>query len=181
MKKILTGLTVVLMCAASFAALTDNGEIAANIASTTALTAASYPTNTSTGTPTAITDGTGCTDVLVVDDIVITDNSIAGWSLTVTQTNGNLVNATNSATIAYSLEIGNVSGTLGTGLTLDPAVGTALTFTAGDAVISPTGTATTSTSGYTFDLLMTIADAATVGKLAGDYKETLSLTLASDD
>ncbi|MBW2093124.1 MAG: hypothetical protein JRI34_13500, partial [Deltaproteobacteria bacterium] len=79
------------------------------------------------------------------------------------------------------LEIGNVTGTLGTGLTLSPAAGVALTFTGADATISPTGTTTTATTSYQFDLLMTIADAATTGKLAGDYEDTLNLTLASDD
>lgn len=168
------------------ALLTDSGEIAANIALTTSLTAATYPTNTTTGTPVAISDGTGVTDALVVDNIVITDNSIAGWTLTVTTTNGGggqarLRNPTNATTIDYSLEIGNVSGTLATGLTLSPAVGVALTFVGADATISPTGTATTATSNYQFDLLMTITNAATTGKLAGDYVDTLNLTLSSDD
>jgi len=170
-----------------FGGLTDSGEIAANIPLTTNLTAASYPTDTATGTPVSISDGTGTTDALVVDDIIIDDNSINGWTLTVTTTNGSagqpkLLNATDSATtIDYSLEIGNVTGTLGTGLTLSPAAGVALTFTGADATISPTGTATTATTSYQFDLLMTIADAATTGKLAGDYEDTLNLTLASDD
>lgn len=169
------------------AVLTDSGEVAANLALTTSLTAATYPTRTAGGTPVTISDGTGTTDALVVDNIIIADNSIAGWTLTVTTANGSagqpkLLNATDSSTtIDYSLEIGGVGGSLGTGLTLSPTVGTALTFAGLVATISPTGTATTATSGYTFDLLMTIANSATTGKLAGDYADTLSLTLASDD
>lgn len=168
------------------AALTDSGQVAANIPLTTALTAATYPSRVSGGTPIAISNGTGATDQLVVDDIIITDNSIAGWTLSVVTTNGSggqakLLNATDSSTIDYSVEIGSVAGTLATGLTLDPVVGAALTFSGVTATISPTGTASTETSAYQFDLLMTIANGATTGKLAGDYVDTLSLTLASDD
>ena len=169
------------------AALTDSGEVAANLALTTALTPAAYPTRTSGGTPVSITAGSGTTDTTVVSGIAITDNSIGGWTLTVTTTEGSggqamLENRTDNATkINYTLEIGNVSGTLGTGLTLSPTVGTALTFSGTDATISPTGAATTATSAYTFDLLMTIANGDTTGKLAGDYGDTLTLTLASDD
>ena len=167
------------------AVLTDGGQVAANIAKTTSLTAASYPTRIG-GTPVVISAGAGASDQLVVDNIVITDNSIAGWTLTVTTVNGGggqarLLNATNSTTIDYSLEIANVSGTLGTGLTLSPAEGVDLTFLGAVATISPTGTATTATSNYQFDLLMTITNGATTGKLAGNYVDTLNLTLSSDD
>lgn len=166
------------------AGFTDSGDVAANLALTTSLTAATYSTS---GSPVGISDGTGITDELVVDNIIIDDNSIGGWTLTVTTLNGasgqaKLLNATDSSTtIDYSLEIGGVSGTLGTGLTLSPAVTVALTFVGTVATISPTGSATTATSGYTFDLLMTIANSATTGKLAGNYVDTLSLLLASDD
>lgn len=180
MKKILIGLMVLAMSTGAFAVLTSNGQIAANVASTTDFTAPSYPSAVG-ASPIAITDGTGVTDALVVNDIVITDNSVAGWTLTVDQTSGNLVHTVNSATVPYSLAIGGVSGTLGTGLTLAPTVGTALTFTALSSTISATGTATTATSGYTFDLLMTIAGLDTAGLLAGNYVETITLALASND
>jgi hypothetical protein len=167
------------------AGTTDSGEIAANIAPATSLTAASYPTRTGGGTPVTISDGVGCTDALVVDSIVINDNSILGWTLTVTTANGagaqaRLLNAANNTTIDYSLEIGNVSGIpgLGTGLTLSPIVGVALTFGGGDALITATGTATTATTNYEFELLMTITAGATVGKTTGDYVDTLTLTLS---
>jgi hypothetical protein len=106
--------------------------------------------------------------------------------LTVTTTNGagtqaKLLNAANNTTIDYSLEIGNVSGTLGAVLILDPAVGVALTFGGGDALITATGTATTATTNYEFDLLMTITNAATIGKTTGDYVDTLHLLLSSND
>jgi len=180
---------ILLVGASALAAnLTDSGEIAANIPLTTNLTAASYPTRTAGGTPVAISDGTGVTDALVVDNIVIDDNSIAGWTLTVTTTYGGggqarlrNPNPANLTTIDYSLAIGNVSGTLGSGLILSPAVGVALTFIGTVATISPTETATTATSNYQFDLLMTITNLATTGKLAGDYVDTLNLTLSSDD
>jgi len=183
---ILAGMMFLMSNQTSEAALIDSGQVAANIPLTTALTAATYPTRVAGGTPTPIANGTGTTDALVVDDIIIADNSIAGWTLTVTTANGTatqarLLNATDSTTIDYSLEIGAVAGTLATGLTLSPVVGVALTFAASNATISPTGTATTQTVAYQFDLLMTIANAATVGKLAGDYVDTLTLTLASDD
>ncbi|MBW2324161.1 MAG: hypothetical protein JRF41_11725, partial [Deltaproteobacteria bacterium] len=75
----------------------------------------------------------------------------------------------------------SIAGTLGTGLTLNPAADTTLIFVGGATTISPTGTASTATVSYQFDLIMTIADAATTGRLAGDYEDALNLTLASDD
>lgn len=164
---------------------TSTGYFRAIVGSNTALTPAAYPTRISGGTPVAIVPGiTGCTDVVVVDDIGITDNSLAGWTLSITQVTGGsvLTNPVDFTTIAYTLEIGGVIGTLPANLVLSPTVGTALTFTANVALISPTGVADYyETTGYSFDLLMTITVAATVGKLPGDYAETLSLSLSSDD
>lgn len=147
-----------------------------------------YPTNTVTGTPVSISSGVGVTTVNVVTGIEINDRSTNGWTLTITSANGTsnqprLENTSNNSTIDYSLEINNVGGILATGLTLDPAVNTPLIFNANSTLISPTGTVigNSRTRKFTFDLRMTIADAATVGKLAGDYVDQLTMLIASDD
>ncbi|MDA3886699.1 MAG: hypothetical protein PF638_13985 [Candidatus Delongbacteria bacterium] len=180
MKKMMTMLLGILLVAGvSNAAQTSNGEVAANIGLTTAITVAAYPTNVATGTPAPVTAGAALGATLAVDDIVIDDNSIAGWTLDVASANGgDLINATDGSTMAYELTMANIGvGTLGTGLTLN--ANTPITF--GAAAISATGTATTATAAYTFDLNMTIAVGETTGKLAGDYTDTVSFTLASND
>ncbi|MBN2790668.1 MAG: hypothetical protein JXR69_10805 [Candidatus Delongbacteria bacterium] len=177
MKKMMTVLLGVLLAASvSNAALISNGEIAANIALTTALTVGAYPTNTTTGTPAPVVAGNAL-DVDVVTGITIDDNSIAGWTLDIVAGTGVLTNATNGATMAYTLTMANVGGTLGTGLTLNATT----PLTLGAAAITATGTATTGTAAYSFDLNMDVTAAETAGKLAGDYVDTIAFTLASND
>lgn len=147
-----------------------------------------YPTNATTGTPVSISSGVGCTTVNVVTGIELKDKSINGWTLTITSTNGistqpRLQHVLNGTTIDYSLEINNITGTLANGLTQSPAANTTLVFNANSTIISPTGTPLKNarTLAYTFDLRMSIANAATIGKLAGNYTDQLTLILASDD
>lgn len=152
----------------------------------TALGPATYPSRTSGGTPAGISNGIGITAHDVVTGITIDDDSGAGWTLTVTSTNGTstqprLLHSVDGTTIDYDLEINNISGTLGTGLTLSPAANTTLTFAGASTTIDATGTASTSTVNYQFDLQMTISNASTVGKLSGTYDDSLSLLLASND
>ncbi len=181
MKKTAVSLIILAVAMSLFTGTTDSGQIAARIEQKTELTPATYPTNVSTGTPEPISNGTGCSSVVVVDDMVVDDSSAAGWTLTVTQTNGNLLHETSAVTIAYSLVIDLVSGTLGTGLSLSHGDLGALTFVAKVETIEATGSATSITVDYLFDLQMTIADAATIGKIAGNYEETLDFVLASND
>jgi hypothetical protein len=180
MKKLVIGLIVLAVSAASFAILTDSGNIAASVAATTDIsTPPTYPT-AAAGTP--VSEGVGCTNIVVVNQIGITDNSQQGWSLTVRQNvvgGDSLKHATSITTIPYSLQINNVNAGLGTGLTMAPEVDTDLSFTTNESVIACTGTATTATTDYTFDLRMTIAAGVMTDKLAGIYEETLLLTLVS--
>ena len=173
-------LSTLLIVGVSFAALTDNGQIAANIPLTTAITVVAYPTNVATGTPAAISDGTGVATEIVVDGIAITDNSLSGWTLDVVSTNGNLlINQTDlTTTIAYTLEMSaTTGGTLGAGLGITAGSPLAL----GAGTIATAGVATTASVAYEFDLTMDIANGATTGKLAGDYTDTITLTVASND
>ncbi|NOR45872.1 MAG: hypothetical protein GQ534_09830 [Candidatus Delongbacteria bacterium] len=177
MKKLMTVLLGILLAAnVTNAALTSNGEIAANIALTTAITVAAYPTNTATGAPALVIAGNAL-NVDVVTGIVIDDNSIAGWTLDVVPTTGVLTNATNGATMAYDLTMVNIGGTLGTALTLNASSPLAL----GAAAITATGTATAATVAYSFDLNMDVANTETANKLSGDYVDTITLTIASND
>ncbi|MCK4979529.1 MAG: hypothetical protein KAS62_03990 [Candidatus Delongbacteria bacterium] len=180
-KKMLSVLLGTLLIAGvSFAALTDFGQIAANIPLTTAITVAAYPTNIATGTPAAISDGTGVAAEIVVNGVAITDNSINGWTLDVVSTNGSvLINQTDlTTTIAYTLEMSaTTGGVLGAGLGI--VAGSPLALGAG--AIATAGVATTASVAYAFDLTMDITNAATIGKLAGDYADTITLTVASND
>ncbi|MBW2093123.1 MAG: hypothetical protein JRI34_13495 [Deltaproteobacteria bacterium] len=144
---------------------------------------ANYPTS---GAPVSISSGSGVTNVDVVVGIEIDDDSTNGWTLTITSTNGTstqprLKNPVNNSFIDYDLEINNISGMLGSGLTQNPPANTTLVFSGNSTVISPTGTASSWTLWYRFDLRMTISDASTVGKLAGTYVDTLNFVLESDD
>jgi len=163
------------LCVFSLGAVSAMGQ--------TDLGAATYPTS---GSPASMSNGSGVTNQDVVTGITIDDSSTLGWTLTVSSTNGpstqpRLLNSVNSSTIDYDLKINNISGTLGTGLTVSPPANTTLVFSGGSTAIETTGTASSSTINYRFDLRMTIADASTVGKLAGTYVDTLSLLLASKD
>ena len=150
------------------------------LAATTQLIPASYPTSS---IPVAISDGSGVTNQDVVVSINVQVRQEDGdWTLTITTTNGSttqprLKNALNNSTIDYQLQIHNITGTLGSGLTLSPAADTTLVFSGNSTVIRATGTPTTDTN-LTFNLRMTILDASTVGKLAGGYRDTLNLALA---
>ena len=149
------------------------------LAATTQLIPASYPTSSS---PVAISAGIGVTnrDVVVRINVQVRQED-GNWTLTITTTTGStthprLKNALNNSTIDYQLQINNITG-LGSGLTLSPAENTTLVFSGNSTVITATGTATTDTD-LTFDLRMTILDDDTMGKLAGDYRDTLNLLLA---
>ena len=170
-KKMLIVLLGVLLIS-GFSNAQISGEVAATITPVTSMTIVGFPSAIGLA-PASITSTTGTTDYLVVDDIVINDNSLNGWTLAIAGT-GNLVNGTE--TVAYTLEMGVPSAGLGTGLGITPAVGTALGFGAG--AIETTATATTATVDYTFDLLMNIG-AAHGASLAGNYAETITLTLSA--
>ncbi|NOR45873.1 MAG: hypothetical protein GQ534_09835 [Candidatus Delongbacteria bacterium] len=152
----------------------------------TALKVAGYPTSLTTGIPISISSGIGATTIAAVTGIQISDRSTNGWTLTITSANGTstqprLQHEINGTTIDYYLEINNVTGTLAPGLTLDPPVNTTLIFNANSTLISPLGTSAGRTNKFMFDLRISIANAATVGKLAGNYVDQLTLVLASDD
>ena len=175
MKKLMTVLLGVLVAATTLtAALTSSGQIAANIPLTTAITVTSYPTSLA-NTPAPVTAGVALAATTVVQGGLIVDNSIAGWSLQVDGA-GVLTNATNGATMAYALQVVSGAG-LGAGLTFTPPAN----LTLGTAVLC--GGTATAASAYNFDLTMTIANdaAGTLNKLAGDYVDTILLTVASLD
>lgn len=177
MKKLMTVLLGLLLAAnVTNAALTSNGEVAASIGLTTAITVAAYPTSTATGTPAPVLAGDAL-NVDVVTGIVIDDNSIAGWTLDVVPTTGVLTNATNGSTMVYSLTMANLGGVIGTGL----AVTATTPLTLGAAAITATGTATAATIAYSFDLNMDVTAAETANKLSGDYVDTVTFTIASND
>lgn len=159
-----------------------------SIYAATNLKVADFPSSLATGIPVPISSGIGCTTVNVVTGIEISDNSTNGWTLTITSANGTstqprLQHEIIASTIDYILEINNVTGDLAPGLTLVPPVNTTLLFNANSTLISPIGVAPPNgrTKKFMFDLRMSIADAATVGKLAGNYGDQLTLILASDD
>ena len=174
MKRITMTVAMMLLgCFASIFAIAGDAEV--EIASTNALTCETIPTDFAAQLIVANVDQL---DILVVDDLVVNDNSLLGWTLGVVATNGTLNCAATSQTIAYTMQIANVSGTLGTGLTLAPASGADITL--GATAISPTGTASTPTVDYTFDIVMDVAAAASANKLVGTYVETLTITLSAD-
>lgn len=176
MKKIVMLIAMLLLGATSVFAISGDAEV--SIASTSAFTGGTFPTD---GSPSALTVGADVTDLTVVSGLVVNDNTEAGWTMTVSGTEVlTCSDHTPAQTIPYTMQINNVSGTLGTGLTLSPAAGTDLTFVSGDATISPTGTATTPTVDYTFDLVIDIASADHSTKLVGTYVETLTITWAAD-
>jgi hypothetical protein len=150
------------------------------------ITVNSYSTNITMGIPVSISSGVGVTTVNVVSGIEIKDRSTNGWTLTITSANGTstqprLRHEIIASTIDYSLEANYVSGTLAAGLTLVPPYNTTLVFSANSAIITTTGTTAQRTNKLNVDLRMTISDAATVGKLAGNYTDQLTLVLASND
>ena len=173
MKKMVMIVAMMLLGLTSVFAIAGDAEV--EIASTNALTGGAFSTD---GAAQAITAGTLIQDILVVDDLVVNDNSLLGWTLGVVATNGTLDCAATGQTIAYTMQIANISGTLGTGLTQAPAAGADITL--GATAISPTGTASTPTVGYTFDIVMDVAAAASADKLVGVYVETLTITLSAD-
>jgi hypothetical protein len=192
LKKLIIILTLLAMSSVSFTANIVTGEVAAEIGQILSLTPASYPTNITTGTPVEISDGTGCTDVVVVKDMIVNDNSKTGWTLFITQTNGNLLHTVDSTPIAYSISFIYADATY---TQLDLTYGywyswsglDPLYFDGLQSYFRLRGDSVDDyklgleTIDYTFDLLMTITDAATVGKLPGDYVETLSFVLTSMD
>jgi hypothetical protein len=147
----------------------------------TTLGGMNYPTASSSP---SITSGNVITNLNVVTGITINDDSLHGWTLTVNSSNGTSVqprlwNSINGLNINYDLEINNISGTLDSGLSVSPGENTPLSFSGNSSTISATGNKVSSTDNYSFDLQMTIVD--TSGKLAGDYSDTLTLTLESND
>ncbi|MBN2789883.1 MAG: hypothetical protein JXR69_06815 [Candidatus Delongbacteria bacterium] len=176
MKKMVMIVAMMLLGLTNVFAISGDAEV--SIASTFAFSGGTFPTD---GNASALTVGADVTDLTVVSGLTVNDNSELGWTMSI---DGSEVltcaDHTPDQTIAYTMQIANVSGTLGTGLTLAPAAGADLTFVSGTATISPTGTATTPTVDYSFDLVMDIASAAHSTKLVGTYVETLTITLAAD-
>ncbi len=131
-------------------------------------------------------------DVVVVENMVVDDNSKTGWTLTITQTNGNLLHTVTSVPIAYTIIFHSIDATW---TQLDTTYGfwyswsglDPLEFISKVSYFRLRGDSAynyvigLSTIGCTFDLLMTITNAATVGKLPGDYVDTLSFVLTSMD
>jgi hypothetical protein len=123
----------------------------------------------------------------------IDNNSATGWKLTIVSANKGVLKRDGGGSgagneVVYStIKLINTSGTnatLGSGL-IDPAgvakdvtngTGTAV-WNTGSAVGTP-GTATTATVAYTYKLQININ--ADTKRLAGDYKDSLTLTLAND-
>lgn len=180
MKKLMTVLLGILLVASVSNAA--DGDIYVTIAPTTALTVTSYPISTIGTAVTVLAGGTVSTNAATGVNVV--DNTVKGWTLSIASANnGTLNNAiAGGGTMAYTLTTINEIGSYG-GLTLAPAFGTTFTPT---SIVTPmmvagTGPATAATN-YTFDLQIDVAgDAAgTLGKLAGDYHDTITLTLAAN-
>ncbi|MDA3899713.1 MAG: hypothetical protein PF637_04235 [Spirochaetes bacterium] len=159
------------------------------------LTVGSFPLNTTTGTPTPISYGSGTggwVDAVVGINI---DQSVAfpwanGWTLEVSNdwsvTSGPVILSTFPQSVYYIIfeyQIYNIEGTLPAGLTLSHTDGETLDFGGSwDAYITATGTCTERCDNYSFDLRMNIPDANVTGdfKLAGIYKTSVTLTLTNN-
>lgn len=151
------------------------------------LTSATYITNLD------IVAASGLTDVVIVTG-TINNNDERGWDLTVTSANaGKLQKGTGGAgrELAYNnITFVGTGGTLGAGLT-NPSNTTRNIATgagAGDIVGSThffthtqftgTGTATSATTDYTFELR--ISAPANTSLLSGSYTDNITLTLNND-
>ena len=155
------------------------GDAQVSIASTHALTDGTFPTS---GAAFGLTVGDDKIGLVVVQDLVVNNNSEDGWTLNLTGTGtGVLTCADHAQTIPYTLEMAFTSGTLGSGLVLAPALGSDIAFVAGAAtVVAGTASATTPTVDYTFNLVMDILATDHDDNLMGTYTETLTITLAAD-
>ena len=175
MKKMVIIVAMMLLGLTSVFAIAGDAEV--EIASTNALTGTG--TFSTDGFAQAIVAGTLIEDILVVDELIVNDNSLLGWTLGVVATNGTLNCTATSQTIAYTMQMANVSGTLGTGLD-NSTLEAGADITLGANAISPGGTASTPTVDYTFDIVMDVAGAASANKLIGVYVETLTIELSAD-
>ena len=104
-------------------------------------------------------------NIKLVDDITILNNSITGWELTAESLNkGKLVN--DNSELIYSIIVGNEKKEL----------------TSSTKILSTKGLGKIET--IKFDLMMDIhnkVDFKTQGNLTGIYKDTINLTLFSND
>jgi hypothetical protein len=150
------------------------------------LTSVTYATNID------IVGATGLTNVVLASG-TISNNDSAGWDLTVTSANqGRLFRGAGGAgrQLTYtSIEFLPTGGTLGTGLTSPAATRNVATGAdAGDvagtthffthSAFTGTGTATSATVNYTFQLR--ISAAADTSLLSGSYTDNITLTLNND-
>ena len=119
----------------------------------------------------------GATDVKVASGVV---NGAIGdpWKLTITSANsGNLVKTGYAGKILYTnIKLVKTGGTLGAGLT-DPS-GTSHSMVSGTCEFETTGTATTETVDYAFELRSTWNSDRTL--VAGTYADTITMTYSLD-
>jgi hypothetical protein len=173
----------------------DSGLINIHIPSKTALTVSDYPYATeSAAIANSEVAGSGVTDRVVVEGVMIEDNSYSGWNILIgvgSASTPGLVQAGNSNAnsgdiIAYTLTPTYVSGTLAAGLSLNNAMDSAFNISSGSFNFIANGTVdgdaiNSETINYKFNLLMNITNAAMANKLAGTYTDTITLTLSSTD
>jgi len=135
---------------------------------------------------------TGLTDVVIVSG-TINNNDEHGWDLMVTSTNlGKLQKGTGGAgrEIAYNnITFVGTGGTLGDGLNNPSTTRNIATGAGAGSVVGTThffthtqflgsGTATSATTNYTFELRITLP--ANTSLLSGSYTDDIELTLSND-
>lgn len=169
---------------AATAALAD--PVGGDVDSINTLTPVTYVTNLD------IVAASGLTNAVIVSG-TINNNDEHGWDLTVTSANvGKLQKGAGGAgreLVYNNITFASTGGTLGTGLTSPGAtrnvatgagagdvIGTTHFFT--NTTFAGTGTATSATIDYTFELR--ISAPANTSLLSGTYTDTITLTLNND-
>ncbi|MBU4486208.1 MAG: hypothetical protein KKD38_04710 [Candidatus Delongbacteria bacterium] len=151
------------------------------------MTVGGYPRDAD---PVPVSRGTGYPMIVFVSNVVVNNNSAGGWYITIdyvptvgSDAFGVLYNSlsTGYQWMYFETDIEYVSGTLGTGLTLEAPPGTEMSWwvAAYEQRIRTLGTASTATVNYTFNIRVKIYDSYTTYVLAGLFSCYVTLTLIS--
>ena len=168
MKRLLAILLVSIFCLGSvgFAADTQNFAISHAVA---AVSSAAFSTG--------ISDMSAKVNKL--GDATISNNTLDGWSLTVLSANAgqfmNTTTANGEVPIDYNLDIEEVSGTLGDGMTLNSSIDLGSSASSICSVVSNQNSAT---SALKLAFQVDFSAQSTRFDMAGTYEDTLTITYA---